>query len=402
MDYRIKEPKRPEKRNGRKNRYYGKVILLCVMIGFCILALIEIIYGQEKLRLEQERIALEERNAETLQALEKVQDDSNSVNAAQGTPGNTSSEQAEITNLTTAGTAAPETVADGTAQQNAGGNSDAAQQDADGNSDAAQQGADGNDDAEPEEEHAMQIVFLGDSILDSTREYDGVAYLISKNCDAKVYNLSMGGTTAALLDGESRDYNNWDSRCLLGVVKAITGEIDTQIFDNYKAGELMKICDFSKTDYFVIEYGINDFLSKVPTSLYMENGEKRNMHAMYTYGGALEEAIGDLRNAFPDAKILLVAPHYCQFFNGQTFVGDGYSLDYGYGTLIEYARACGYVYDQHREDNVLLYNAFEVSGIDAYTADDYLEDGIHLTSEGRRKYADDLSRKIMKDFYPEE
>ena len=29
------------------------------MIGFCILALIEIIYGQEKLRLEQERIALE-------------------------------------------------------------------------------------------------------------------------------------------------------------------------------------------------------------------------------------------------------------------------------------------------------------------------------------------------------
>ncbi len=398
MDYRIKEPKRPEKRNGRKNRYYGKVILLCVMIGFCILALIEIIYGQEKLRLEQERIALEERNAETLQALEKVQDDSNSVNAAQGTPGNTSSEQAEITNLTTAGTAA----ADGTAQQNAGGNSDAAQQDADGNSDAAQQGADGNDDAEPEEEHAMQIVFLGDSILDSTREYDGVAYLISKNCDAKVYNLSMGGTTAALLDGESRDYNNWDSRCLLGVVKAITGEIDTQIFDNYKAGELMKICDFSKTDYFVIEYGINDFLSKVPTSLYMENGEKRNMHAMYTYGGALEEAIGDLRNAFPDAKILLVAPHYCQFFNGQTFVGDGYSLDYGYGTLIEYARACGYVYDQHREDNVLLYNAFEVSGIDAYTADDYLEDGIHLTSEGRRKYADDLSRKIMKDFYPEE
>lgn len=393
MDYRIREPKRPERGNRRRNRYYGKVILLCVMIGFCILALIEIIYGQEKLRLEQERIALEERNAETLQALEKVQEDAGSKDTAQAAPEaepeNTSAEQGQITNLTSVdtGTEAPET-ADGT--------EGAAQQDASGDNEAAQA------ETPEEDEKDMQIVFMGDSILDSTREYDGVAYLISQNCNAKVYNLSMGGTTAALLPGESMDYPQWDSRCLLGVVNAITGRIDTKIFDNYKAGELMKTCDFSKTDYFVIEYGINDFLSKIPTSRYLPNGEKRNMDEAYTYGGALEEAIRKLRDAYPDAKILLIAPHYCQFFNGETFMGDGYSLDYGYGTLIEYARACGYVYDQHREDNVLLYNAFEVSGIDAYTADDYLEDGIHLTSEGRRKYAEDLSRKIMKDFYPEE
>ncbi len=393
MDYRIREPKRPERGNRRRNRYYGKVILLCVMIGFCILALIEIIYGQEKLRLEQERIALEERNAETLQALEKVQEDAGSKDTAQAAPEaeleNTSAEQGQITNLTSVdtGTDAPETAA---------GTEGAAQQDASGDNEAAQA------ETPEEDEKDMQIVFMGDSILDSTREYDGVAYLISQNCNAKVYNLSMGGTTAALLPGESMDYPQWDSRCLLGVVNAITGRIDTKIFDNYKAGELMKTCDFSKTDYFVIEYGINDFLSKIPTSIYLPNGEKRNMDEAYTYGGALEEAIRKLRDAYPDAKILLIAPHYCQFFNGETFMGDGYSLDYGYGTLIEYARACGYVYDQHREDNVLLYNAFEVSGIDAYTADDYLEDGIHLTSEGRRKYAEDLSRKIMKDFYPEE
>ncbi|MCI9372176.1 MAG: hypothetical protein HFI52_02080 [Lachnospiraceae bacterium] len=393
MDYRIREPKRPERGNRRRNRYYGKIILLCVMIGFCILALIEIIYGQEKLRLEQERIALEERNAETLQALEKVQEDAGSKDTAQAAPEeepeNTSAEQGQITNLTSVdtGTDAPETAA---------GTEGAAQQDASGDNEAAQA------ETPEEDEKDIQIVFMGDSILDSTREYDGVAYLISQNCNAKVYNLSMGGTTAALLPGESMDYPQWDSRCLLGVVNAITGRIDTKIFDNYKAGELMKTCDFSKTDYFVIEYGINDFLSKIPTSRYLPNGEKRNMDEAYTYGGALEEAIRKLRDAYPDAKILLIAPHYCQFFNGETFMGDGYSLDYGYGTLIEYARACGYVYDQHREDNVLLYNAFEVSGIDAYTADDYLEDGIHLTSEGRRKYAEDLSRKIMKDFYPEE
>lgn len=394
MDYRIREPKRPEKENRKRNRYYGKVILLCVMIGFCILALIEIIYGQEKLRLEQERIALEEQNAQTLQALEKVQEDERSTDNAQtvpvAEPENNSETQAEITNLTSVdtGTAVQEEKTDGaegTAQDTSGDN-------------AAEQ----EETQEEEKKYDMQIVFMGDSILDSTREYDGVAYLISQSCNAKVYNLSMGGTTAGLLPGESGDYAQWDSRSLLGVVNAITGRIDTKIFDNYKAGELMKTCDFSKTDYFVIEYGINDFLSQIPTSRYLANGDRRNEDEEHTYGGALNEAVRKLRDAYPDAKILLIAPHYCQFFSGETFIGDGYSLDYGYGTLIEYARACGYVYDQHREDNVLLYNAFEVSGIDAYTADDYLEDGIHLTSEGRRKYAEDLSRKIMKDFYPEE
>ena len=34
-------------------------------------------------------------------------------------------------------------------------------------------------------------------------------------------------------------------------------------------------------------------------------------------------------------------------------------------------------------------------GIDSYTADKYLEDGIHLTQEGRQIYADALARLIL-------
>lgn len=397
MDYRMNTTDRPErgdKNRRRKNRYYGKVMLLCIMIGFCILALIEIIYGQEKLRLEQERIALEEQNAKTLEALEKEQEDGHNVNTAQAGTEDTSVTQPEITNLTAVDTGKTNEAA---ASEGTDGGSTAAQPEAAGNDEAAADAA-----QEEEDKYDMQIVFMGDSILDSTREYDGIAYLISKSCNAKVYNMSMGGTTAALGDGETGDYANWDSRCLLGVVNAITGYIDPGIFDDYKAGTILKECDFSKTDYFVIEYGINDFLSQIPTSRYLADGETRKEDEEHTYGGALEQAVSKLQDNFPDAKILLIAPHYCQFFSGETFIGDGYSLDFGYGTLVEYARACGYVYDQHRDENVMLYNAFEVSGIDAYTADDYLEDGVHLTSQGRRKYAEDLSRKILKDFYPEE
>ncbi len=397
MDYRMNTTDRPErgdKNRRRRNRYYGKVILLCIMIGFCVLALIEIIYGQEKLRLEQERIALEEQNAKTLEALEKEQEDGHSVNTAQAGTEDTSVIQPEITNLTAVDTGKTNEAA---ASEGTDESSTAAQPEAAGNDQAAADAA-----QEEEDKYDMQIVFMGDSILDSTREYDGIAYLISKSCNAKVYNMSMGGTTAALGDGETGDYANWDSRCLLGVVNAIVGYIDPGIFDDYKAGAILKECDFSKTDYFVIEYGINDFLSQIPTSRYLADGETREENEEHTYGGALEQAVSKLQDNFPDAKILLIAPHYCQFFSGETFIGDGYSLDYGYGTLVEYARACGYVYDQHRDENVMLYNAFEVSGIDAYTADDYLEDGVHLTSQGRRKYAEDLSRKILKDFYPEE
>jgi len=397
MDYREKRPEkgtgRPNRTgrgNRRRNRYYGKIILLGVMIGFCVLALIEIIYGQAKLRLENERIALEEKNARALQMLENEQNADKPLDTAQGEkvtePETENSE--EITGLTEL---------DAVTRKDS--------EEADQQPAQSEEGTESDMQAAPEEEKEnpdMQIVFLGDSILDNDREYDGVAYLISKECNAKVYNLSMGGTTAALAAGETGDYKNWDSRCLLGVVNVITGRVDPSILDGYKAADLIKECDFTKTDYFVIEYGINDFLAQIPTSRYLPNGDRRNEDEEHTYGGALNQAVRKLRDAYPESKIILIAPHYCQFFNGETFMGDGYTLDYGYGTLIEYARACGYVYEQNKEENVLLYNAFESSGIDAYTADNYLEDGIHLTSEGRHKYAEDLSRRILKDFYPEE
>ena len=47
-------------------------------------------------------------------------------------------------------------------------------------------------------EKNLQIVFLGDSILDGYRDGTGIAYLTGVGCNAKVFNLAMGGTTAAL------------------------------------------------------------------------------------------------------------------------------------------------------------------------------------------------------------
>lgn len=339
-----------------------------------MLALIEIAYGQIRLRAEKEQFAVEDAETEekTLPATEKVQENIRTVDNKQET------QDYEFMNAVQKKT-----------EEEGGQEEDAQEEDA------------APADAEEDDGYDMQIVFLGDSILDHERD-DGIAALISDACNAHVYNLSMGGTTAALEPDSQYNFENWDSRSLLGVVNGILGNIDRSIFDGYKAGEFMELCDFSKTDYFIIEYGINDFLAKIPTSIYMADGGIRDMDEAHTYGGALDTAVSLLHAAFPDAKIILAAPHFCNFFSGETFIGDCYTLDYGYGRLIDYARSCGYVAEQHKEDGVIFFNAIEEGGIDVYNAEECLKDGIHMTARGRREYVECLVPFIKNDFYPEE
>ena len=379
-----------DKNKMRKGKQNGSALLMTVLIGFCILAIIEIIYGQAQIRVERERLALEEENNQTVQELKAE------WNQLKGAP-SVGTESAEEAGGEQSGIAEGEKAEKTLTNTNA----DTNVQDQASTSDDSLQTV--TVPTEDERQYDMQIVFLGDSIIDSDRESGGVAALISGACNAKVYNMAMGGTTAALLPGEDGNFQTWDSRCLIGVVNAILGNVDGSFLDGYRAGEILDECDFSKTDYFVIEYGINDFLTgKIYQSKYLEDGGELAVSNQHTYAGALSSAVDQLCRAFPDAGILIIAPHYCQFYNGETFVGDAYSLDYGYGTLVEFSRAAGYVAEQHKEDHVLFYNAMEQSGIDAYTADKYLKDGVHLTAEGRIAYAEYASRLIKADFYPEE
>ena len=363
----------------RKNRHNNNVLLLTVLIGFCILAIIEIIYGQAQIRMEKERLALEEQNHQTVEELKtewnQLKGEPDVGEESMPTAGveqSAKSDQEKILTNT-------EEISDSTpvSQRTSVSDNDL-----------------GNYD--------MQIVFLGDSIMDNEDGTVGVAQLVGEQCNAKVYNMAMGGTTAALLANENANFGMWESRSLLGVVHAIIGNISPDIFEGYRAGEVLKECDFSKTDYFVIEYGINDFLAQIPISKYMENGEERNIDAGRTYAGALDSAVIHLHNAFPDAKIVLIAPHFCQIFAGDKFVGDSYSLDYGYGSMVSYARVCGYVAEQHKEEGVIFYNAMEEGGIDAYNADKCMVDGIHLNEDGARIYSDLLIRLIKADFFPQE
>ena len=380
-----------EKKGPRRRRQSNNNLLLIVLIGFCILALIEILYGQAQMKVEKERLALAEENNQTVQELK-----------------NEWNQIKEGTSVVTQEGESHQTVSDGEEnQEEPKVVEQAASSQAQADQPKEEQDKDKEDEADDEDEeedkHDMQIVILGDSIMDHDRTESGPAAIIAHDCNAKVYNMAMGGTTAALLPGESAYHSDWSSRGLLGVIQAILGNVDRGLFKGYPAYEALEECDFDKTDYFIIEYGVNDFLSgQIPQSNQLAEGSTSNVGAIYTYTGALEEAVKSLQASFPNAKILLIAPHYCQVFSGKTFMGDGYSVDYGYGPLVSFARGTGYVYEQHKEENVIFYNAFELSGINAETADDYLEDGVHMTPLGSRVYAEAIARILNKDFRPEE
>lgn len=378
-----------EYRKKRTGRYNSRILLLAVLICFSILALIEIVYGQKQIRLEKERIALEQDNQKKVEELQKQLDEANAIIEE----GNKAAETVETTERV------PEVDTDSYVNPNA----KPQEVSADNTQSQPSTVQKGETAVMDESRHDMQIVFLGDSILDSNRDQAGVAGLVGENCNARVYNMSIGGTTAALTTYQQYDFDNWQSSGLLGVVNAILGYLPSSYFAGEEAEWILEECDFSKTDYFVIEYGINDFLSgQIPQSRYLADGSTLAVDEVHTYSGALSTAVMLLQQNFPNAKILLVAPHNCQIFNGETYVGDGFSVNYGYGSLVEFARCTGYVYEQNKNKNVLLFNAFEDSGISAETWERYLEDGIHLTEEGRRLYADCIARILNGDFYPEE
>jgi hypothetical protein len=48
------------------------------------------------------------------------------------------------------------------------------------------------------------------------------------------------------------------------------------------------------------------------------------------------------------------------------------------------------------EVGALFINAYSGMGIDGYSAEEYLEEGIYLSEEGRALFADHLSQKILE------
>lgn len=234
-----------------------------------------------------------------------------------------------------------------------------------------------------------QIVFFGDSILDHYRDDTGIVYLVGKNLDANVINLSIGGTCASISQDNTWDDANWDSTSGAGMAKAVAGLVDPDAFYDCTAKRLLEEYknDFVNTDIFVIEYGINDFLSGRPMC------DVDNLNNPTTYEGGLRQMMKALTTAFPEATIILCQPTYIELFGANgAYLGNSYVMNNGQGTEYDYGQKTRMV----ANDYGALFFSFEDTGITMANNADTLIDGIHLSQEGRRIYSENLTGFIRR------
>lgn len=236
----------------------------------------------------------------------------------------------------------------------------------------------------------FQIVVLGDSQFANFTDQNGLGYLLSRKMHANVYNLAIGGKTATVdpKDSSSTDPNQWGETCGVSMVKAVCGLADaSHVFNGFDYQmNVFNSCNFSKTDIFVLEFGVNDYLAKRP----MTNQD--DLGSYLTVFGAFETMVLDIRNTYPTAQILICVPTYAQFWQSGTgaFLGDSNIVNNGYGTLYNYAETISHPAGGH--SNTSTVDEYLLSGINIYSAPEDLLDGIHLTDKGRVKYVNLLSR----------
>ena len=216
--------------------------------------------------------------------------------------------------------------------------------------------------------YGKNIVVFGDSIWNAARGKDGISEHIQEATGATVYNCAIGGTTAAVV-GDDISFDNWTSNSFNGMLyvarKLMPAE---QILEEGEVvRDIIKQVDFNETDYVFIAYGLNDFFSDV--SIY-----PKEYNELTNYVGALRNGIGHLKLNYPHLQIVVVSPTYTKMFEGEK--------QFEIGDYVEAARGVA------EELEVEFLDMFHVLGNNAESRTEHLGDGVHMSAEGRKVYAD--------------
>lgn len=221
----------------------------------------------------------------------------------------------------------------------------------------------------------IKIAVFGDSIWDDKRGEDGISERLEEMLDVEVYNCAVGGTSAAVISDPTDLREGWRSISLNGLMYIARGEENSAILEDKPAREEIDGVDFKEVDYLLISYGLNDFFSRVV--IYPED-----MYDMTTYVGALRHAVAKMTETYPDMEVIIIGPTYTEHF-----------ADPNVDSLEEYAQAARTVAEEY---NVHFLDMYHGLGINAENKTQYLDDGVHLTAEGRALYADYVSQKLKE------
>lgn len=216
-----------------------------------------------------------------------------------------------------------------------------------------------------------KIVVFGDSIWNDARGEDGVSEHLMAMTGSTVYNCAIGGTSAALVGDNPENIRDWNDQSFNGMVYVANKVLPAEnVLADTTAYDVIGQVDFSTVDYILVSYGLNDFFSGVP--VYPEA-----YYDINSYVGALRNGILHLREHYPQAQIVLVTPTYSKLFESER--------EYRIGDYVEAMRSVA------AEMNTGLADMFHIMGDDADSRISHLDDGVHLSAEGREIYAQGIN-----------
>ena len=242
------------------------------------------------------------------------------------------------------------------------------------------------------DEKQYDILCFGDSIFGEVRDSTSIPEVLASLTKKRVMNAGIGGTLASYSNKEYRSDAPKDALSLVALTKAIkTNDFivqkselaRNQITFPYFEEVIMELqlIDYKKTDVIYIEQGVNDYMAGVP----LEN--KEEPLDTYTYAGALRTAIENLKIACPNATIILCTPTYMVLFDQNGTYQTCEEMDFGGGTLPEYAEIVRKVAAEYQ---LPLLDNYKDLGIRERTVMLYTLDGLHLASWAREKMAQQM------------
>lgn len=226
---------------------------------------------------------------------------------------------------------------------------------------------------------AWNIVFFGDSVIGNYTDSTSVPAVTDALTGAVVYNMGYGGTCMA------KAADN-DKSSLFDIVTAFTEGNSALLPSGSQCHRGMEQY-FTDSPWgnhcFVINYGLNDYFMGLPIS-------SDDPYDIYTFKGAARASIQALREAYPDAQILLNTPNFTVLFENGTEPHSSHVLADYVNALKEVAT----------ELNVDLLDNYNELGIHEENEEMYLSDGCHPNERGRfligQRIAWKLGEKLLK------
>lgn len=247
------------------------------------------------------------------------------------------------------------------------------------------------------------LVFLGDSVVGNVGDRQGLTDVVGERLGKTVFNGAFGGTAMSFWNEELQGskisvdwcmfrlaqaicYDDWGSQLANVAYADHYQSTSTQVLEYFydRMIQLSEI-DFSQVEILFIEHGTNDYNVGQP----LDNEE--NPYDGNTFGGALRSSLTLLQKTYPQMRIILITPIYCEL--GGNGENKCYNTSYGGGYLDDYVALEKQI---AAELGVEVIDAYHESGIWEENVDVYLPDRLHPSEAGHALLGNLIADYLME------